>query len=257
MNKNEFLKGLESQDIIKLMEKDGVRELIFTEKNVGSTIETRHHHNKLTLNSLVDFRGLSHGKNILQIIYSFNENRIYCLEEVDMELQKKALKVVSFAPLSTEELCYWSKGGEKNIKKFLNKLSLVADKDTVKDIRLMFAEFEISEKVDAKNESLVVKVVKNTLKNLPEVLTIRFNPYMFVDDFKIEMDIYLDWSFDHKGFESVKWDFESSLIKNLFYEHLKSETDLQFIIGDFTPVTENYLHTYTKQECKGEEGVPY
>lgn len=251
MNKNEFIKNLDSKDIISLIEKEGTKELIFTEKNNVVNIESRHHHNNLLLNSLDDFIHICEGEK-KQAIYSFKENKIYCIEEVEMQMNKKSLKVHSFLPINTEEMSYWSKQGESNLKKFLNKLALVADKDQVRSMRLSFAEFEIGEKVDARNDSVVVKTIKNTLKSLPEVLTIRFKPYMFVDDFQIEMEIYLEWELGSEGFEGVKWDFEVSLVKNLFYEHLSSETELAFVIGDFVAVNENYVIGLNLGECKEE-----
>lgn len=253
MNKNDFIKNLDSKDIIQVIEKNGTRELIFTEKNSVSSIETRHHHNNLMFNSLDDFVESVNSKSKDDVIYNFAQNKIFFIQEVKMELEKKELKVHAFVPIATEELTYWSRQREENLKKFLNKLSLVADKDTVRGIRLMFAEFEIGEKTDARNEAVIVKTIKNTLKVLPEVLTISFNPYMFIEDFKIEIEIYLDWEIDNNGFKSIKWDFESSLIKHLFYEHLNSEVDIDFIIGDFTPVNEKYLNVTENGECKEEK----
>lgn len=257
MNKNEFLKNLESKDIIQLIEKEGTRQLVFTEKNKFSSIEKRHHHKNIHFNCLDDFVVFANDNHEGETIYSFKENKIYHTQNVKLEMGKSELKIDVFVPVRTEETEYWSKQSENNLKKFLNKLSLVADKDKMKEIRLLLTEFEISERTDVSNEAMFTRVCRNTLKKLPEVLTISFNPYMFIDDFKIEMDIYIEWITETSGVKSVKWDFESSLIKNLFYEHLKSDTELTFVVGDFQAVDELFVSTIEHENCKSEEGVPF
>lgn len=257
MNKNDFLKGLESKDIISIIEKNGARELVFTEVNKVERLSKRHHHNNIAFNSLSDFIGIvddvDSRKKGSEVIYSFKDNRLFYIRETEMSLGKIGLIIDSFSPIQTQETIYWSKQSESNIKKFLNKLAAVADKDAVRDIRLMFAEFDFGVKTDAKNEAAIVKTIVNTLKKLPEVLKIRFNPYMFVDDFEIEMEIYLDWKTDDEGFKSVNWEFDSGLIRNLFYEHLSEETKLDFVVGDFVQVEEEYSQLFVERECKDEK----
>lgn len=251
MNKNDFIKNLESKDIISVIEKNGAKELVFTEVNKVERLSRRYHHNNIAFNSLSDF--IESVKDGDRVIYSFKENKIFYLIMTKMELGKTSQIVHSFTPVMTEETNYWSRQSESNIKKFLNKLSVVADKDAVRDIRLMFAEFDFGVKTDAKNEAAIVKTIVNTLKKLPEVLKIRFNPYMFVDDFEIEMEIYLDWQTDDEGFKRVNWEFDSGLIKNLFYEHLSEETKLDFVVGDFVQVEEEYSQLFVERECKDEK----
>jgi len=242
MNKNEFSEKAKAKDIINLLKDTGSTKLVF--EQVDKVTEKEFLDIQRVYSSLDDF--ILNSKAAVETVYVFEESRVdsFCTVEImsnDKKSRYRRAYKNSYIPIRTADLKYFLENkSEVNEKRFLKMIKPLCDADVYKNIILTLQEGEISVKNERSTSNDVIKkILKNTYKNLPTNILIRFKPYLLEDNFIVSLDLYLDWKIDQDGFEKVSWSADPNEINQQFFNYLKSN-DFKFSVGNGSVMTKDF-----------------